>query len=147
MTSPMPLRKLLLLLLLLLLLPLQELDSKAAELAVCLGKSNFYGALFTVKQMVDQGKADGELHALSLLSPLCHIQPCALDGLRACSFCSCCACCARWAVPWARPALQSRRREARLWPSPGAALPRSAFPGKETLPSLAQGPPEGASVH
>ena len=31
------------------------------KLAVCLGESNYYGSIFTVKHLVQQGKADGAL--------------------------------------------------------------------------------------
>ncbi|GAB4816253.1 hypothetical protein N2152v2_003299 [Parachlorella kessleri] len=37
---------------------LEALNSKAGELAVCLGKSNFYGAIFTIKQFVQEGKVE-----------------------------------------------------------------------------------------
>ncbi|GAB4818288.1 hypothetical protein N2152v2_005334 [Parachlorella kessleri] len=37
---------------------LQELEVAAQKLAVCLGESNYYGSIFTVKHLVEQGRAD-----------------------------------------------------------------------------------------
>ncbi len=37
----------------------QELETAAQKLSVCLGESNYFGAIFTIKQLVQQDKADG----------------------------------------------------------------------------------------